>query len=231
MPVWIDQTGQIRRDDKSNSAFQNALHNLYGVVHQNNYAINSKRVLGLLIGANVGIFLAHQTEYLSEWTMYRHFMFSELNFRSGRWWTILTYSFSHMDLLHFLNNMSSLWSSGKIFGSFYGPYHTVCLYLLGALGSAVSHVLFHPNQPRFIIGASGATSALMAALAVVKPLSTVSVPFLRDIPIQLYTAFFILSEVAQIFTSPDSMIAHAGHFGGAAVGLAYGLFLKQMSRR
>lgn len=212
MPVRIDNRGQIRREREGR--WEHFMFGTRAAFHKAYYGQNTKVMLGLLIGANIGVFVAFNTDFISESAMWKYFMFSESNLHSGRWWSMLTYSISHMDIFHLVNNMMALWSAGTILGSECGPLSTFTLYILGALGSAVSHLLFHPKETnKYVIGASGATIAIMTALAVVRPSTTISVPFFPRVPIREYTALYMVTELAQIFAVPNSHIAHAGHFG------------------
>lgn len=62
--------------------------------------------LGAILGINVSIFIGWQLPELEE-TWSNIFLWSNMGLREGRFWTILTPSFSHSDLAHLTVQSSS----------------------------------------------------------------------------------------------------------------------------
>ncbi|MEU0677902.1 rhomboid family intramembrane serine protease [Streptomyces sp. NPDC006172] len=83
----------------------------------------------------------------------------------GQWYRLLTSTFLHLDVIHVLSNMFSLWFIGRYVEEVFGRVRYVALYVLSGLGgSALAYLLDAPNQPS--LGASGAVFGVFGALAV-----------------------------------------------------------------
>uniref|UniRef100_A0A453PYF9 Peptidase S54 rhomboid domain-containing protein n=2 Tax=Aegilops tauschii subsp. strangulata TaxID=200361 RepID=A0A453PYF9_AEGTS len=77
--------------------------------------------------------------------MRKHFMIGAWltsldNFTSGRLHTMLTSSFSHMDLKHLFNNMVGLYFFGSSIARTFGPGFLFQLYVTGALTGSVFYL-------------------------------------------------------------------------------------------
>ncbi len=59
----------------------------------------------------------------------------------GRWWTLLTASWLHANLIHILLNMMSVRNVAPIVAEFYGASRMIIIYVIsGVVGFAVEHV-------------------------------------------------------------------------------------------
>ncbi|HQY99640.1 MAG TPA: rhomboid family intramembrane serine protease [Propionicimonas sp.] len=83
----------------------------------------------------------------------------------GAWWQLLTSAFSHLDVVHLLMNMVSLWFLGPPLEMALGRVRFLAVYLISALsGSAL--VMWASDPSSQTLGASGAIFGLLGALLV-----------------------------------------------------------------
>lgn len=136
-------------------------------------------------------------------------------------WTILTYSFLHVDILHLLFNMIMLNFAGRLFLTFFTQKQFLGLYLLGAIFAGLvfisSFFLFNAKAP--IIGASGAIMAVLIASATYAPLYQVRLLLIGTVKLWHIAFVFLILDLIQIPTS--NMGGHIAHLGGALFGFVY----------
>ncbi|HEX2022566.1 MAG TPA: rhomboid family intramembrane serine protease, partial [Candidatus Thermoplasmatota archaeon] len=92
----------------------------------------------------------------------------------------------------------------------------------------LTYVIFGETGPT--LGASGALQGLMGAMVALVPTLTVLLFFVVPAPFWAVIALYVVVDVAGAF-SPGSRVAHFAHLAGLAVGLLYGLRLKQQGMR
>jgi membrane associated rhomboid family serine protease len=148
-------------------------------------------------------------------------------------WTLITYMFTHKDILHILFNMLWLYWFGTIFLEYLDQRKLVAVYLLGGLSGSVVYILSFNIFPAFTgvlsdsvaIGASASVMAIVIAIAAYVP----------DYPVQLFLfgririkymalAIFILTSVVDFSANSGGKLAH---IGGALFGYLYTLNLRR----
>ena len=164
--------------------------------------------------------------------MMRHFACSTEALRNLRPHTLVTSMFSQFDLGHLGVNMLGLYFWGRDIGQMIGGRRLLGLYLAGGLvGTLVQVGLDYSNQreykwgqprERYSLGASGAVNGIVTLSILLFPKSTVLLSFVVPVPAALLGAFFVLRDFTGLYKE-GSNTSHAGHLGGAAVGLAYWL--------
>ena len=184
----------------------------------------------------------------------RNMVLTLKNWREGRYWTIITSSFTHVNLLHLGVNMFTLYSIGPMIVGIYG----VTGYVLTWIGSSMACCGFslywdtfkeeqekrpkseqplqwmrqqaegrpHQHQDTASAGASGSVLGFSTALARVAPWLTIQV-FPIPIPIYLWVFNGLLAggSVYCMFAERLPALGHAGHLGGMMGGYACGHFL------
>lgn len=153
-------------------------------------------------------------------------------FKNGYYWQAFTSMFAHSNIVHLGFNMFTFWSLG---GMLCALPVTPGQFTLIILGSGLAGSLFWAGQRQMKeqAGASnyqralGFSGALMGAITVVAcfvPKNTVQLFAVIPVPLWacvlgygFYDGYYLNSE--------NTRIAHAGHLGGMAFGLAY-YFLK-----
>lgn len=139
-------------------------------------------------------------------------------------WTILTYMFSHVGMLHMIFNMLILFWFGRILGDLLNDRRVLPLYLLGGIAGAVFYFLaanFIPNVLHGNLhGASASVLCIVAAAAMTSPNYNIRLLFLGDVKIKWIALFIIFINVLGT-TNPDNIGGTWAHLGGLAFGIFY----------
>jgi membrane associated rhomboid family serine protease len=75
---------------------------------------------------------------LSRNVLRRHFVFSKVAWKQGRWWTAITHMFLHMDNEHLVGNAIALTMAGMPIARNYGTITCYVVFLGGGISSAIS---------------------------------------------------------------------------------------------
>jgi rhomboid family protein len=148
--------------------------------------------------------------------------FSPAQFRAGFLWQPLTYMFFHGGLLHLFGNMLWLFFFGPEVERTLGTRQFLRFYVIcgavAVLATLVPHAL--GGRDTSVLGASGATMAVLVAYAMANPDRQVHL-FPLPIPLSV-RALVIIIVVMNLFTAlGDSAVSWETHFGGLAAGFAY----------
>ncbi len=180
-----------------------------------------------LIGANLVVYLAWNSNLVSPRFLYNNFALSLDTISRGRIHTMLTYSFSHISFLHLLFNMLSLYFFGRFTELAFGAKTLLQLYLTGALSGAVfihaSNKQYGNNFPT--VGASAATMAILSNYIFNFPNQTI---FLFFFPVPAWVVGALLFFQSLSMYDSRTGISGSGHLGGFLGGLFY--FLAKRGR-
>jgi len=185
-------------------------------------------LLNLLVDA-----VTHQSLYVSLSLWLR-----PIDVAHGLLWQLITYSFFHAGLFHLLFNMLTLWMFGATLESEWGSKQFVELYVVGAVGGALTTIFlaylgtfswldFLGIDPRTAtIGASGAIFAVMVAFAVQhgdQQFMMFPIPF--TIRAKYLVGILIFISLAGTFEGfgrgRGQSVAYIAHLGGALFGWLY----------
>ena len=142
-------------------------------------------------------------------------------------WTLLTYMFTHKDILHILFNMLWLYWFGKIFLEYLDQRKLVAVYLLGGIAGALVYILSFNIFPVFsgmipesvAIGASASVLAVVVAIAAYVPDYPINLFLLGRIKIKwIAVAIFVMTSVMDFSVNSGGKLAH---MGGALFGYLY----------
>lgn len=148
-------------------------------------------------------------------------------------WSIFTYSFIHVDIFHILFNMLFLYWFGGLIHEYLGNRRLVNLYILGGLVGGIFYMAAFNLIPYFksnvdvalMMGASGATYAIVLGAATLLPDYTFMLLFLGPVRIKYIALFYVIISIA------STLGANAGgniaHLGGALIGFIY---IKQLRK-
>lgn len=149
-------------------------------------------------------------------------------------WTIITYMFTHKDLLHIAVNMLWLYWFGKIFLDYLDQKKLVAVYLLGGITGALMYVISYNIFPAFsefagssipLLGASAAVMAVVVAISVYVPDYTVFLFLLGRIKIKyIALVIFILTSIVDFQANSGGKLAH---IGGALFGYIYTVYYRK----
>ena len=142
-------------------------------------------------------------------------------------WSIITYGFVHVDFIHILMNLISLYFIGNLFVNYFTPKQFISFYILGTLFGGIVFLLSYNFFPAFsndvsnsvLLGASAGVSAIFIGLATYIPNYQFKIPLLGFIKIWHLAAIWVALDVIQI------PVGNAGgrlaHIGGALFGFLY----------
>ena len=142
-------------------------------------------------------------------------------------WTLITYMFTHKDVLHILFNMLWLYWFGTIFLEYLDQKKLVSVYLLGGITGAIVYIISFNIFPVFdqvvsesvAIGASASVLAIVVAIAVYVPDYSVNLFLLGRVKIKwVALVIFILTSVMDFSVNSGGKLAH---IGGAGFGYLY----------
>ncbi len=159
-------------------------------------------------------------------------------------WTLILHMFVHANLMHLFVNMFVLFSLGglceRLIGKrrFFGVYLVAGIFA-GAL-SVVAALMFGNGVVEsivgrandFMVGASGAIFALAGLLMVLLPRLRFSIIFLPFFSLPAYImvpAVLVITWIISVLAGWN--IGNVAHFGGFAVGVGYGYYLRLKYRR
>jgi membrane associated rhomboid family serine protease len=143
--------------------------------------------------------------------------------------SVLTSMFVHGGLGHIAGNMLFLWIFGDNVEEALGHFRYLVFYLLGGLCAATAQSLAALGDPTALlvpmIGASGAISAVLAAYALLYPLSPITVlvvifPF--SFPAWLViSSFFVTNLIDAFANATEGGVAFMAHVGGFLGGMFF----------
>ncbi|KAI9506074.1 hypothetical protein BX070DRAFT_182208, partial [Coemansia spiralis] len=145
--------------------------------------------------------------------------------RTGLSYTMLTSTFSHREIWHFLFNNIALVSFGTGVANAIGAEQFSAFYLSAGVFSSLASHLLAPLRPALILpslGASGAVYSVIGATMLLFPHTKIALIFLPFIPFTLTQAFPVL--MAYDFAGAVlgwQTFNHIAHFAGGLYGLAY----------
>ena len=142
--------------------------------------------------------------------------------------TIITSSFLHADIFHFLGNMLFLWIFGNNIEGLMGSWRYLVFYILGGIAAAFLHTITHIHRSIPCIGASGSIAAIMGAYGLYFPYSKIYtlIPFkIVKLPAQMYLLIWFayqfapgIENIAGGKNSTVSTTAWRAHIGGFVFG-------------
>jgi len=142
-------------------------------------------------------------------------------------WTLITYMFTHIKLMHIFWNMLSLYWFGQILSEYASQRKVIPLYLMGGILGALVTVLlisFIPILQPFIgiplIGASAGVTAIIIAAATLVPEVRMNLMFIGPVKL-LYVAIFVIFIDVLNMASYDNIGGNLAHLGGALMGYFY----------
>lgn len=164
-----------------------------------------------------------------------NFVLNLSNLRAGRWWTLITYSFTHFNTLHLGCNLFGLLSFGPVVVSYFGTSGFVVCWLGSALAAAGASLLWEKSRKsgQMVTGSVGASGSLLGFLTMIACHSPMHGVGLMFIPIEFpmwgaiaATAGF---SVTALVLSWLPGLGHAGHLGGMTFGALY-YFLRRRGK-
>lgn len=142
-------------------------------------------------------------------------------------WTIISYGFVHVNFIHILMNLISLYFIGNLFVNYFTPKQFISFYLLGTLFGGIVFLLSYNLFPVFandvsnsyLLGASAGVSAIFIGLATYIPNYQFKIPLIGFVKLWHLAVIWVALDVIQIPTGNAG--GRLAHIGGALFGFLY----------
>ncbi|MDG2074013.1 MAG: rhomboid family intramembrane serine protease [Polaribacter sp.] len=142
-------------------------------------------------------------------------------------WTIITYGFIHVDFIHILMNLISLYFIGNLFVNYFTPKQFISFYILGTLFGGIVFLLSYNLFPVFandvsnsvLLGASAGVSAIFIGLATYIPNYQFKIPLIGFVKLWHLAAIWVVLDIIQIPAGNGG--GRLAHIGGALFGFLY----------
>lgn len=165
-----------------------------------------------LIGINVAVWLLVRVNP----QIFNDLVLTADSIRQGGYHRLLTAGFLHYDFFHIFFNMWALYLFGSLVVPHIGSWRFLWLYLVGALTGNLLFLAFNWDNEFALLGASGASYAVMMAAAMVEPDRKFVLLFLPFWPLKTSTMVicFTIIEVISEAGNLGGGVAHLAHLGG-----------------
>lgn len=176
------------------------------------YMIKFTPMTYLLISINLIVFLFNfvAVRFFDSYLLTNGLALSHFNVVSGEFYRLVTSSFLHVTIDHFLFNIFALYILGKFIESLYGKFHLFIAYLLAGVFSSLFSLMFVIEG--ISLGASGAVYGLLGIIIVHLLIhGRINAKLL----IQIAVIFIVISVLSQLFAN----INHYAHIGGLLSGV------------
>ncbi len=142
-------------------------------------------------------------------------------------WSLLTYMFTHIDIMHLFWNMVTLFWFGQILISYTSSKKIIPLYILGGIAGGLFTMVcfliipsFHAYIGAPLIGASAGVTAIIIASATLVPNYQMNLMFIGPVKL-IYVALFVLFVDILSVTSYANVGGNLAHIGGAIMGYVF----------
>lgn len=128
-------------------------------------------------------------------------------------WTIFTYSFVHIEFLHFISNLLVLYFIGNIFLDFFSEKQFLIYYFAGVfVGGIFFYILnYYFPQKDALIGASAGITSLLMGLTAKVPNYKLNFRFIGFINLWILSLIWILISIFGLYSiQAGAAIAHLG---------------------
>ena len=142
-------------------------------------------------------------------------------------WSLITYMFLNLDLLHLFTNMIALHLIGKIFLQYLNSKQLAYIYILGGVSGGLLFISAYnyipnlsitiPNAP--LMGSSASVLAIIFAISTYKPNYKIHFPFIGIIKLKYIALTWFLIDI--ISFDDGNPGGHIAHIGGALFGWIY----------
>ena len=139
---------------------------------------------------------------------------------------IVTSGFLHINWMHLIFNMISLYFFSGTLEAFIGPVNFLIIYFVGLIGGNLLSLLIHKNSGDYsAVGASGAVSAVIFATIALFPNSQIRFfPLPFGLPAWIYGLAYVIYSIYAIRSKADN-VGHDAHLGGGILGMLVALIM------
>jgi len=154
---------------------------------------------------------------------------SSLSLLIYRPWTIITYMFLHVDLLHILLNMLWLYWFGQIFLLYFNARQFGGLYVIGGIFGAFFFLIAYNSFPYFVhvvgsgflMGASASVMSIVFAVSFYQKNHEINLLFIGRIKLIYLALFALIVDILSVVSANSG--GHIAHIGGALFGMLFAM--------
>jgi membrane associated rhomboid family serine protease len=149
---------------------------------------------------------------------FRKYEFHVGSIRSGEQIRMLSSGFLHVDMMHLIFNMLTLWFFAPVVIEWLGIFSFVLIYFGSLIFGSLLTMLFHKNDYSYrAVGASGAVTGVLYSAILLQPDMMLGIFFVIPMPAYLFGILYLLYSIYGMKAKNDN-IGHTAHFGGAIGG-------------
>ncbi|KQO26134.1 protease [Flavobacterium sp. Leaf82] len=169
----------------------------------------------------VGIIVANALisyKGFNDLAFFRKYEFHIGSIRSGEQIRMLSSGFLHVDMMHLIFNMLTLWFFAPVVIQWLGTISFVLIYFGSLIFGSLLTMLFHKNDYSYrAVGASGAVTGILYSAILLQPDMMLGIFFVIPMPAYLFGILYLLYSIYGMRAKNDN-IGHTAHFGGAIGG-------------
>ena len=178
------------------------------------FMYNVNTVLAGIIIANALI----SYKGFNDLAFFRKYEFHVGSIRSGEQIRMLSSGFLHVDMMHLIFNMFTLWMFAPVVIEWLGTISFILIYFGSLIFGSLLTMLFHKNDYSYrAVGASGAVTGILYSAILLQPDMMLGIFFVIPMPAYLFGILYLLYSIYGMKAKNDN-IGHTAHFGGAIGG-------------
>ncbi|MFC3900825.1 rhomboid family protein [Aliicoccus persicus] len=203
------------KPDKEDKVYQKRVSSKHPL---ESYMLKFTPVTSVLLTLNLIVFLiASLSIYFNQsYFLVNILSVSHYEVVSGEIYRLLTSSFLHISIEHFLFNMFALYIIGKFVEVIYGKITLMITYILTGILSSMFSLMFISEG--IMLGASGSIYGLLGLLVAHMIIH-------KHIDVKRVIQLAVIITVLSVFTHFSSNINHFAHFSGLIYGIIFGIFI------
>ena len=177
--------------------------------------MNLNTVTLFIIAANVIVSI----KGFNDFSFFERYKFQVGAIRRGERIRMLTSGFLHVNTMHLLFNMITLFFFSGVVVSYFGTIRFLVIYFISLLSGSLLSLFFHKEDYHYsAVGASGAVTGILYAAILLRPdMSLFIMPLPFPIPAYVFGIGYLLYSIYGMKKRFDN-IGHTAHFGGAVGG-------------
>lgn len=188
----------------------------------------NKLVMNSALIAIIVINVLFSYKGFNDLSFFRKYEFHIGSIKAGEQIRMISSGFLHVDMLHLIFNMMTLWFFAPVVLGYLGNFSFVLIYLGSLIFGNLLSLMFHKNDYSYrAVGASGAVTGILYSAILLQPDMMLGLFFIVPIPAYLFGILYLLYSIYGMRAKNDN-IGHTAHFGGAIGGYAITL-LKEPS--
>ncbi|KAF2342613.1 rhomboid family intramembrane serine protease [Flavobacterium tistrianum] len=149
---------------------------------------------------------------------FRKYEFHVGSIRSGEQIRMLSSGFLHVDMMHLIFNMLTLYFFAPVVLGWLGNFSFILVYFGSLIFGSLLTMLFHKNDYSYrAVGASGAVTGVLYSAILLQPDMMLGIFFVIPMPAYIFGILYLLYSIYGMRAKNDN-IGHTAHFGGAIGG-------------